>query len=430
MSDPISEGGEMERVDDFAARARAWLADSMPRAADGIGGFQPKMGSDEEELANIARCRELQRMLFDGGFAGICVPRDYGGLGLTVDHQLAFNREIRGYQYPAETQIPTFTPCMSIILEFGTDEQKRRHIPPILRGEAFWMQLLSEPSGGSDLAGVLSTAVRDGDEWVLNGSKIWTTGAWWADWGLCLARTNWDVPKHRGLSVFMLEMHQPGVEIHRIEMLSGAREFCQEFFTDVRIPDDQRIGQVDEGWTVATRWMYHERTVSGGSPYVTAPAGRPAVALDPTGGAAGMVPLARSRGWLADARVKELIGESHAIALIGDALTHHIAEQIRTGEANEQAAAIARLWFGVTAVRNSTISFELAGAAGVAWSDDDTSLGQKGVRFLMRQSSCLAGGTTEMARNAISERVLGMPRERSVDKDIPFRDVPRSAPSR
>ena len=134
------------------------------------------------------------------------------------------------------------------------------------------MQFLSEPSGGSDAAGALTTAVRDGDQWVLNGSKVWTTGAWWSDWGLCLARTNWDVPKHRGLTVFMLPIHQPNIEVHRIEMLNGSREFCQEFMTDVIVPDSERIGDVDDGWTVATRWMFHERMLYN-SPYVTEPIG-------------------------------------------------------------------------------------------------------------------------------------------------------------
>ena len=118
----------------------------------------------------------------------------------------------------------------------------------------------------------LTTAVRDGDEWILNGSKIWTTGAWWSDWGLCLARTNWDVPKHRGLTVFMLPLRQPGIEVHRIEMLNGNREFCQEFMTDVRIPDTDRIGEVDQGWTVGTRWMAHERMLYN-SPYTSVPGG-------------------------------------------------------------------------------------------------------------------------------------------------------------
>jgi alkylation response protein AidB-like acyl-CoA dehydrogenase len=425
----VTDTDNVESIEDFAARARAWLAENMPRAADGVGGYKAVRRSDEEELVHIDRCRRLQRKLFDGGFAGICVPRAYGGQGLTAAHQAAFNREIRGYEYPADTQVPTLTPCMSVILEFGTEEQKMRHVPPILRGETFWMQFLSEPSGGSDLAGALTTAIRDGDEWVVNGSKIWTTGAWWADWALCLARTNWDVPKHRGLTVFMLEIHQPGIEIHRIEMLSGSREFCQEFMTDVRVPDSQRIGRVDEGWAVAVRWMYHERTIAGGSPYITAPAGQPAVALDPTGGPPALLPLVKSRGQGQDTRVKEQIGESLAITLVGNALSAHIAEKIRTGAASDQWAAITRLWFGTTAVRNSTICFDLVGPSAVAWSEEEREMGEIGIRFLMRQASCIAGGTTEMARNAISERVLGMPRERRVDLGIPFRDVPRNASS-
>ena len=160
-----------------------------------------------------------------------------------------------------------------MILEYGTEEQKLRHIPAILRGDELWMQFLSEPSGGSDVAGALTTAVRDGDQWVLNGSKVWTTGAWWSDWGLVLARTNWDVPKHRGLTVFMMPIHQAGIEVHRIEMLNGSREFCQEFITDVIVPDSDRIGEVDDGWTVGTRWMFHERMLFN-SPYVTNPVGR------------------------------------------------------------------------------------------------------------------------------------------------------------
>jgi len=426
----VNDETERESVDEFAARARSWLADHLAPAADGVGGFKAITGTDEEELAHVARGRQLQRILFDGGFAGICVPRAYGGQGLTSEYQAAFNREIRGYEYPSETQVPTLTPCMALILEFGTEEQKALHVPAILKGETLWMQFLSEPSGGSDLAGALTTAVLDGEEWVLNGSKIWTTGAWWADWALCLARTNWDVPKHRGLSVFMVQIHQPGIEVHRIEMLNGSREFCQEFMTDVRISDSLRIGEVDDGWTVAVRWMYHERTITGGSPYVTAPAGGPAVALDTTGGPPALLPVLKEAGRGDGPRVSELIGEALAIRHVGDALTGYIADQIRSGAASEHWAAITRLWYGIMAVRNSTIGFELAGSSAVAWSDQEPELGQVGVRFLMRQASCIAGGTTEMARNAISERVLGLPRERRMDLDVAFRDVPRSSPSR
>ena len=352
MSDTI-DTTDIEDVESFTDRARQWLAANMPPRPTGHEAVA-SMGrprSDEEELARIARCRELQRMLFDGGLAGICVPREYGGQGLTMAHQAALNREIVGYDYPAETQVPTFTPCMAVILEFGTDEQKKRHIPPILKGETFWMQFLSEPSGGSDVAGAQTTAVRDGDEWVMNGSKIWTTGAWWADWGLCLARTNWDVPKHRGLTVFMLKIHQPGIEIHRIEMLNGSREFCQEFITDVRIPDADRIGEVDQGWTVGIRWMYHERTVGGGSPYVTRPGG--SAARGAPRAAPGPAPAGQRRPALStQGNTRELIGEVHALELVGSALTQRVADGIQHRRTTDQAAAITRLYGGTSAVRN------------------------------------------------------------------------------
>jgi|HubBroStandDraft_1064217.scaffolds.fasta_scaffold73547_2 alkylation response protein AidB-like acyl-CoA dehydrogenase len=416
---------EIEDVASFTARARAWLAENMPRqdpnATDFVHGH-----TDEEELARVARCRELQRLLFDGGLAGICVPKEYGGQGLTPAHQSALNLELVGYDYPAETQVPTFTPCMAVILEFGTDAQKRLHIPAILKGEEIWMQFLSEPSGGSDVAGAQTTAVRDGDEWVMNGSKIWTTGAWWADWGLCLARTNWDVPKHRGLSVFMLKIHQPGIEVHRIEMINGSKEFCQEFITDVRIPDADRIGDVDQGWTVGTRWMYHEKTVSGGSPYVTRRGG------DRRGGSSSdssrHLALARRANHLGDPRTKELVGEAFTGDLVGEVMTAWVARRIRTGELSDQAAGIIRLYGGTNAVRNSTIAFEVTGNAAVGWPEGDET--RVGMSYVMRQSACIGGGTTEMSRNVISERVLGMPREQTRDKDIPFRDVPRSAPTR
>jgi alkylation response protein AidB-like acyl-CoA dehydrogenase len=425
----MMSGPDMEPVDEFAQRARTWLAANMPPLPPGPGRSLGRVRPDDEELARINRCRELQRILFDGGLAGICVPPEYGGQGLTMAHQEVLNREIVGYDYPAETQIPTFTPCMAVILEFGTDEQKKRYVPPILKGDAFWMQFLSEPSGGSDVAGAQTTAIRDGEEWVLNGSKIWTTGAWWADYGLCLARTNWDVPKHRGLTVFMLPIHHPGIEIHRIEMLNGSREFCQEFMTDVRIPDSDRVGEVDQGWTVGVRWMYHERTVSGGSPYVTLPEGK-RNARGPAGGIGGLMRRMRSIGRGDDPRTRELIGEAQALELVGQALTRHIADGIRTGRTTDQSAAITRLYGGTTSVRNSTIGFELSGQTAVAWSDEQDDLGQAGIGYLMRQAACIGGGTTEMSRNVISERVLGMPREKTSDRDVPFRDVPRSAPTR
>ena len=317
----------MEDLESFRQRARAFArANLAPFAAHASVGALRNDRNDEEELAAVAREREIQRMLFEAGLAGICFPRAYGGQGLTAAHQAVLNEELVGYEFPTRLQAPTLSPCAAVLLDFGTEEQKRRHIPAILKGEEIWMQFLSEPSGGSDVAGALTSAVRDGDEWVLNGSKIWTTGAWWSDWGLCLARTNWDVPKHRGLTVFMLPIRQQGLEIHRIEMLNGSKEFCQEFLSDVRVPDSDRIGDVDDGWTVGTRWMFHERMLTN-SPLVTVPVGFTNGGV----GASVMDVVARAAGRLADPHVRDLIGQARVLDIVDLELKRRIGEGIAVG---------------------------------------------------------------------------------------------------
>ena len=359
---------DIEPVEEFRQRTRAWLKENMP-PVEPLVASRGEL-SDEEELADVEWNRQLQRRLFDGGFAGIVVPEVYGGQGLTPAHAEVLNEEIVGYQYPARLQIPPFTPCMAVILEFGTHEQKLAHVPAILKGEEIWMQMLSEPSGGSDVAGAQTTAIKDGDEWRLNGSKIWTTGAWWSDWALCLTRTNWDVPKHRGLTVFMVPFHTPGLEMHRIEMLNGSREFCQEFMTDVTIPDSDRIGEIDEGWTVGTRWMFYEKSFAI-SPLIIRPreraseegriAGRRAHAPRRCRGRAGRRPGGAPADWR--------VPRSHpGTGGVGRTAS---ASGIRSGKMSDQAATLTRLMGGVNAVRQQTIAFELAGSTAVAWGDDD-----------------------------------------------------------
>ena len=322
--------------------------------------------SQDDELALVTAERKLQRKLYDAGFAGIAVPKQYGGQGLTGEHQRAFNDELAGYEYPARIQVPTMAPCLAVLLDFGTEEQKLQHVPAILTGEEIWMQFLSEPSGGSDVAGALTSATQHGDEWILNGSKIWTTGAWWSDWALCLARTNWDVPKHRGLTVFILPLNREGVSVHRIEMLNGCMEFCQEFLTDVRVPDTDRIGDVDGGWTVGTRWMFHERMLHN-SPYVTAPKGMV------HGGSRGLelLELARKVGRADDPLARDLIGEGRMLELGQEALQRRISDGITSGRLNDQGAAIGKLYGGMTSARIFTIEYEIAGTAAVAWAEDD-----------------------------------------------------------
>jgi alkylation response protein AidB-like acyl-CoA dehydrogenase len=412
---------EVEPLEDFRARARSWIAANLERDDTGWGGVLRDVGDRESELALVQRDRDVQRQLFDAGLAGICVPTRYGGQGLTPAHQAILNEEIDGSYVPRRFQVPTFSPCMAVLLEFGTEAQKEQHVPAMLRGDELWMQLLSEPSGGSDVAGALTSAVRDGDEWILNGSKVWTTGAWWSDWGLCLARTNWEVPKHRGLSVFIFPLHQDGIEVHRIELLNGSKEFCQEFISDVRVPDTDRVGEVDDGWTVGTRWMFFERMFTN-SPYVTVGATR---GMAPgQGPARSALSIARQLGTVDDPRVRDLVGQAEVLHVVGEALSQRVAEGITTRTMSDQASALGKLYHGTTSARTNQILFELSGATAGAWADDDGEAAHRGIDFLLRQTGSIGGGTTEMARNVISERLLGMPRELRADQ-VAFRDVPR-----
>lgn len=421
MSVTATEGTvDIESVEAFRLRARAWLKENFPRET-GLDAWPPRTDSQEEVLAAVTRARERQRMLYDGGFAGVCFPKEYGGLGLTPQHQYALNKEIAGYAVPRVLQIPSFVPCAAVLLEFGSEEQKRRHLPPMLRGEEIWMQLLSEPSGGSDVAGALTSAVRDGGEWILNGSKIWTSGAWFADYGLCLVRTNWDVPKHRGLTVFIVDLRAPGVEVQQLEMINGSREFCQEFFTDVRLADSDRVGEVDDGWTVGTRWMFHEKNaLGGGSPYVT---GGVLVTAFENADRINLE-IARASGHLDDGATLELVGESHMMDLARDALLDRVLTGMGSGALSESAAALIRLQAIVVAERHVNIALELAGGNAVATLDGEP-WAEAGFSYLERQVTSIGGGTTEMARSNIAERVLGMPREITHDKNLSFRDVPK-----
>jgi alkylation response protein AidB-like acyl-CoA dehydrogenase len=310
---------------------------------------------------------------------------------------------------------------MALLLEFGTEEQKQRHIPAMLRGEEVWIQFLSEPGGGSDAAGAVTSAVRDGDRWVLNGSKIWTTAGWYGDWAICLARTNWDVEKHRGLTVFSFRMTTPGIEVRRIELVNGSSEFCQEYLTDVVVADADRIGEVDAGWDVVTRWLYHERTISGGSMYVT---GQGNQSTEGPYEADVMVGLARERGTWDEPRTQELIGESRVLSLVRSALVQSVTRKMQEGALPHHAAALPRLFSGTATTRRAAIAYELAGERAVAWDPEQRVDAQVALGYLVRQAACIGGGTTEMARNVISERLLGMPRERRADADA-FRNVPR-----
>jgi alkylation response protein AidB-like acyl-CoA dehydrogenase len=407
---------DSESVASFRRRARAWLAGNMPRIDEDAPPHPP--GDDDHEWV---RARQLQKVLHAGGFAGICFPVEYGGLGLTPAHQRAFTDESDGYEMPVRLNIPTFSICAATLLDMGSEEQKRERIGAAIRGDEVLCQFLSEPSGGSDLAGLITRAQLDGDTWVLNGAKTWSTSAYAADWALCLARTDWDLPKHRGLTMFLIPTRAPGVTMNRVRMVNGSREFCEEFFDDVQLPASAVVGEVNGGWAVASRQLFHERNaVGGGSPYVS---GR-----SRQRGMSGQTPfaVARATGRAADPAVRERVGEWLALETVQHQLVARVSRAISTGALPAPAASLLRLLHAESAQLGSDIAVQVAGSAvATGIGTDQGTAGRAGVAYLSRQGASLGGGSSEMARNQISERLLGMPREQSTDRDLPFNEVKR-----
>jgi alkylation response protein AidB-like acyl-CoA dehydrogenase len=411
---------DIESVESFRLRARAWIAANLPPQAP----LHPNgPGVAARDSTAWQRARELQARLYAGGFAGICFPREYGGLGLTPAHQRAFNEEAAGYEMPVLLNIPTFSICCATLLDMASEEIKRVHLAAAIRGEEILVQFLSEPGSGSDLASVTTRADRRGDFFVLSGTKIWSSAAYAADYALCLARTDWDAPKHEGLTMFLLKVRQPGIEVRQIRQVDGSSEFCQEFIDGVEVAASAVVGEVNGGWAVASRQLFHERSSMGReSPFFSGPhPGR-----DRMTSTQELISLARSAGRATDPAARELIAEYHSLQRLGAWLADHVGTAIRTGQLPPAAASMARLFSGEAGTRRAEIALELAGPLAVM--SDPSSGGEPavGVRFLARQGGSLGGGSTEMARNIISERLLGMPREYAADKGVPFTQVKRA----
>jgi alkylation response protein AidB-like acyl-CoA dehydrogenase len=420
-----------EELLEFRHEARRWLADNMPRQDSGrvVRGdpFQGRL-SDAER---VRRARQLQKTLFDGGYAGLVFPAQYGGRGLPPEYQQVFAEEAAGYQMPLWLNASTLAIVAPTLLEFGTEEQRLTHIPAILRGEEFWAQLLSEPTGGSDLAGAVTSATRQGDTWILNGAKIWTSGAHLRDFGLCLARTDWDVPKHRGLSVFIVDLRQPGVSVVPIRQANGSSEFCQEFFDQVVLADTALVGKLNDGWTVASRMLFHERRVVGGaSPYAGVARARGSGRPAQRGPEADLLRLAADAGRDADPVTRQLIGEAHVLATVRRQLVQRVTVGVRRGKLPAAAGSLQKLMTATASARIASIGLEIAEASGVVCRPGNDIAERVGRDYLVRQASCIGGGTNEIQRNMISERLLGMPKEPRANEDGPFRDARRTSAPR
>jgi alkylation response protein AidB-like acyl-CoA dehydrogenase len=421
VNDTAAAAAPTESVKDFTARARRWLADHMPRLDPD---HPPRAGRDDEGAWQ--RARELQQRLHEGGFAGICFPREYGGLGLDVAYQQAFTAETTGYEMPVILNVPTFAICCASLLDTGTEAQKRQHIAAALRGEEVLVQLLSEPSGGSDLAGLITRAERDedGNGWIINGAKTWSTSAFAADYGLLLARTDPTVPKHDGLTMFLAPIHTPGVTLRRIQQVDGSDEFCEEFFDGLRLGDDAVVGEVNKGWEVASRLLFHERRAVGqGSEFAS---GRGRERSEDS--IADLFGLAAATATHNDPLVQDKIGRVLARRMVRDRLVDYVAGAMRTGALPPAAGSIIRLFHSDVTFLEVDTAAEIAGALGVVDEDDEGSLIGVGERYLSRQTVALGGGSDEMARNVIGERVLGFPREYAADRGVPFNQVKHNKP--
>ncbi|HXY91951.1 MAG TPA: acyl-CoA dehydrogenase family protein [Acidimicrobiia bacterium] len=408
-----SSDGGLESLADFGERARAWIEENLPPAGD-------------ESVSD----HDLQATIFDAGFAGIAFPKAYGGAGLTLEHQKVFfdtaesmvRRVPAGYMVSIGMLGPT-------LLDHASETLKLRHLPRILRGDEEWMQLLSEPSGGSDMAGALTRLTRDGDTYVLNGSKMWSTGAARADYGLCLARTDWDAPKHRGLSTIAVPLKDtPGLTIDPIRSVSGLPgHFCTEFFDSIVLPAENLVGDENAGWAVAQALLYYERlaTANAGHGYGLGMGGANEAGFGGRG-VRVLIDAARDRNAFDAGAIRQEIADAYIERTVARYAGDRVMTGQRTGHYKGQWGSLLKLHLGADSPRQAKIGLSIHGADGVIWDGDEQVVGNAGELWLNARGISIAGGSNEMQRNIVSERLLGLPREPSFDRDIPFNEVLRN----
>jgi alkylation response protein AidB-like acyl-CoA dehydrogenase len=410
-------------VDEYREQARQWLEANLPRKAAGGGAaaITALRGMHEFTKEQIDAERPKQKLLFDAGYAGITWPVEYGGQGLSAVHERAFLEEADAFAMPnfGIAGGTTFGVCAQVMLAHASEDFKRRHLPRILSGDELWCQFFSEPVAGSDLAGVQTRAVRDGDTWVLNGAKVWSSWAHLADWGLCLARTDGSVPKHRGLTWFGVPVDAEGLTMRVIRQINGGADFCEEFFDDVVIPDAERIGEVDQGWTVARTMLVFERGARGGAV--------PTTALEPGPLAPDLVDAARAFGRTREPAARQLIARGHSLDYLRAVLNRRIAITLKQSGADAGIAAYGKLAHGSFDSERAVLGMDLARGESIAWDQAEGAGASSAMTFLNGRINSIAGGTDQMQRNGISEQVLGLPREPSFERDKPFDQVLRDA---
>ncbi len=384
----------------FRQEARAWLVDHAPAKGsdqDFSGGF---FDPNADGAWLMARSAEWQRQLWDHGWAGISYPADWYGRGGTLSQEMIFAEEMADFGVITGAFAVSHSMVGPAILAFGTDEQRHRYIPATLRGDEMWCQLFSEPGAGSDLAGLSTRADRDGDQWIVNGQKVWTSNADTSQFGILLARTDTHAPKHKGITYFLVDMATPGIEVRPLRQMTGESHFSEVFLTDVAIPADAVLGGSDgvgQGWRAAVHTLANERNMIGSS----------AVMAD----VAPVVALARRQGRLDDPVVRQELAAAHSRMQILNYLGYRARTAISQGGVPGPETSVLKLAFADHFRRLASLAKSLQGASGML--DDDGQDGSATLtwRLLFSPSTGIAGGTNEVQRSIIGERVLGLPRD-------------------
>jgi len=399
---------------EFRAEARAFLEANATPKTDKSSNW--RSGITEEEALKLGK--EWQAKKAAAGFAQITWPKEWGGRGGTPIQSVIYGQEESNYLVPGGFFEIGLGMCIPTMMAYATDEQNKRFVGPALRGEEIWCQLFSEPSAGSDVAGLRTKAVRDGDEWVINGQKVWTSGAHYSDWGILLTRTNPDVPKHKGLTMFFIDMKSEGVECRPIKQMSGEANFNEVFFTDVRVPHEQMLGAEGDGWRVAITTLMNERLAVGGA----------------TGADfEDLLELARETELetgpaIKDMDVRQKLADWYTRGQGLKYTRFRTMTALSKGEAPGPEASISKVVSAPRLQELSGFALELMDMAGVMMDKELTGESQKFHQgYMWAPGLRIAGGTDEILRNIIAERVLGMPGDIRVDKDVAYKDLPKGA---
>jgi acyl-CoA dehydrogenase len=402
--------------EDFAQEALEFLqANAAPRVEEKTGWGE---GSDavgllaektpEEEAAEVAAAKSWRAKVFDAGFAWITGPTEYGGRGLTSAYERVYSSVEAGFDTPTQTPFGIGLGMVApTILAHATPEVKDAYLGKLWRGDIVACQLFSEPVAGSDLAGLQTRAVEDGDEWIVNGQKVWTSGAQFSDIGEIICRTNPDAPKHKGLTGFVVNMKAPGVEVRPLRQMTGGASFNEVFFTDVRIPDSHRLGDVNQGWTVALTTLMNERASIGGG-------GGGASALSPLG-SQRLIDLMRHLGRNADPIARQQLMQVFINSKVSSYTSMRAMAKIKAGGLPGPEMSIGKLSLTQNLQRTAALLSHVLGPKLIADTGEwgtyawaELVLGVPGLR--------VAGGTDEVMRNIVGERVLGLPKEPGLSK--------------